>query len=829
MRRLKSLIIVGLLIVPLAGWSVTQSQQSQEKERVCTVGPVGEFKKISDAVEKKVEKDPSKYECDRIVVGPGTYENENIQINDRGKPLKIEPSAEDGERLVKGAIKDGQPQGQTIFIINAKHTVTIEGLHVTQGRTGILVQESPNTVIRNVAVYGNIGAGISIQKSPGTSLQNVSSYDNKGAGILIGDSTGVKIVKIIGARKPSIEPSIYNNEADGILVEAGSEVEEISDLTIRNNRNGIVVVDKASKATVNRSVIEQNRENGILVSEGSTANLSENHIFQNTKCGVNAAAGVTVNDLKQEPSNWIVANKGGNVCAPDPNIKNRIKMREIHVPRHIANLQDAIKEAEPVKGEEKPYDILVGPLPNGSNEYVENLCIDRSVTLQATVPLVLKAKNPAQPTIAIAFKDLSCPLHEEERANPTKITFQRDPQARLDARWLIDGGLVGVRIGNAHGDAKKKPVYVEVELRDTSIQNQQQVGVNAVASGEGNVIQLNMIGPSPLVDNQCKKTDPSEISKINGISVESQPKALVKAEVRNVEISNSRGAGLKIIYRGSRPTSLGPFNEGADLLLTHSILNGSDFGLVIESQDQAKPEIFISNILAEENKQGGLSFKAGLDAPMKIELGYMHIKANRGHGVHLQGPVTVTWEEPLITVDDKGQYENECWVINNEGSGIRIERGASATLSSLKIISNGYDLTKKPSGNYERSGIYVIGPANLELQNSHIVNNAWNGIGLQAWETQPNMRLKATIQDNRVENNEKWGVAQIIRGCIDSLTQSAFNGEVRGRNNLIEGNGNRLSEPEKRATPKQYDPTNPGKLPQVCPDSLLPLKEGTQQ
>ncbi|MCS6902818.1 MAG: right-handed parallel beta-helix repeat-containing protein [Candidatus Bipolaricaulota bacterium] len=821
---------------------------SQPSEVICTVGPVGrDYPTITAAVNARQDpRDPnSPYKCDRIVVGPHTYKDENTQIGARGKKLIIEPSREGGDRIVQGKVDEkNNPLGQALFIIGA-NDVTIEGLQIEQGRTGILIQDSANIVIRNVKASRNTAAGISVQNSKGKiELEGVQVVDNKGHGIVVSQAKDVVI------KRSSLQKThIINNEHDGIVVAATSENIKISDVEVEHNKNGLVVssiyredsvivAGNPSSASLSKSMITKNREHGISVINGSSVELGESHIFQNTRCGINLDKDVKVNNSQefQEPSNWIVANLEGNVCALDPKqtaeVKQRVKKREIRVPYHIESLQSAIKDAEPVQGTEAPYLILVGPRRDGSNEYVENLCLDRSVTLLAVVPLILRAKNPNQPTVAIASRwaDGSCPLHEQERAKPVTLTLKREPFS-LDAGWRIQGGSLGLQVGTLTGRQVQAPVYLEVTLENTAITGQTEASVRVIADGKdgavgdrqwGHVVQLSVSGPSILVNNSCEDTQARSALLEAGIVLESRNGALVKANLKNIEISNNtrgEGHGIRAIYNGVFPVDHGPF-LGADLDLSFSkIVNNRGWGLVVESLNRASPEIQLATLLVKGNEKGGTNLQAASNASMHISAERMHIAANRGPGVHLQGPLRVIWQElPILT--ENGVYKDQCQIINNQGSGIRLEGGVAATLQNLKVLYNGYKHDEKGStneafGNYTMSGIYAIGPASLSLERSHINNNAWNGIGLQAWASGAANRLQPLLNQNRIEQNGKWGVALVISGCIDGVGSTSFNGPLPlpGRDNLIFGNGERLSSAETRSA-NQRD---------VCPERLTIL------
>jgi parallel beta-helix repeat protein len=517
------LALLGILLASsLGAWGGASEQQPGDTDMCKPPNKsvtVSSTKALQDALN-----DP---DCMEIVLTPGSY-TLNLILSDRND-LTIKSTRVDNPRERYPVIEGEKDDRQTIFIRNSTN-VTIAGLKITttgKGSTaGVVVVTSSNIKLVENYIYGN-QRGIDIAGSTNITVRDNIIETNE-YGVIIENSTiegfiNNKVennyygIQIKNAKGVTLRDSLVGkNTSDGIRIISSPVT--LQNVTIQGNRgNGIVAEPSESgipsripsqitieglidpEATF-RMEISRNTENGIWLKD-STLVIKQSEIFRNGGCGIKVEGGSVVND-PQGPSNWIAANANGNICGPNAEkIKALIKKREIKVPRHVDKIQDAVKDAEPVKGSEAPYTILVGS-PADAAAYVESLCIDRSVKLQAEAPLTLKAKGQDKPAIAIALED--CSLNSDESSKPTVITFERSPTAPLDAGWTIEGGLTGVRVGTVHAlKNRKDPVYLQVELKDVTISGQQQAGIEATASGKGNIVKLDVQGSSALVDNQC--------------------------------------------------------------------------------------------------------------------------------------------------------------------------------------------------------------------------------------------------------------------------------------------------------------------------------------
>jgi len=855
------LALLGILLASsLGAWGGASEQQPGDTD-MCK-SPNNPNKSVTVSSTKDLQNALNDPDCMEIVLTSGRY-TLNLILSKRNG-LTIKSPRVDNPREPYPVIEGQENDRQTIYISNSTN-VTIAGLKITtkgQGSTaGVVVAASSNIELVKNYISGNErGIDIAAESTNITVRDNI--IETNTYGVIIENSTVVPTkVKVQDPRTGSeeeksfegfIKNTVENNYSHGIQIKNAKGVTLRDSLVSKNTGDGIRII--SSPVTLQHVTIQGNRGNGIVAEpsesgirsqitiEGlidpkaefsmeisrntengiwlkdSTLVIKQSEIFRNGGCGIKVEGGSVVNDDPQGPSNWIAANAKGNICGPNAEeiekIKALIKKREIKVPRHVDKIQDAVKDAEPVKGSEAPYTILVGS-PADAAAYVESLCIDRSVKLQAEAPLTLKAKGQDKPAIAIALED--CSLNSDESSKPTVITFERSPTAPLDAGWTIEGGLTGVRVGTVHAlKNRKDPVYLQVELKDVTIKDQQQAGIEATASGKGNIVKLDVQGSSALVDNKCKSAlESTQARRIEtGITLASKDEALVKASIKNVQVSSGKGDGIRVVYEGQLPATRGPFEVGADLELSFSVVKSAGQGLTVMSSKGARPELFISHVLVQKNAMGGINLQADPGASLSVQLGYLQIIENENFGAQFRGPMQVVWEEPPITTGNQG-YEDQCQVIKNKGPGVHLEGGASVELSNLKVIFN------------ESSSIMVVGsrsgPATtLTLKQSHLSYNQYHGVALQAQERgDGGHRLRATIKNNRIENNRKWGVTQIVRGCVQDVTHPEFYGEVTkdSKENLIFGNGLDLKESEKRNAPNG----------QVCPEALIYLMEGTQQ
>lgn len=803
-------LVVSTGGVLLAGGG-TFVQQGQE---ICTVRPVKfsyptrEFTTITGAViarqeesdSSKPETDPTRYDptsaflCDIIRIGPNPKPySENVKIGARGKPLIIEPSGEGGQRLLQGQLVDGYPAGQAILIEGAKD-VTVEGLSVTQGRTGVLVQSSSNVTIRNMDVHRNTGSGISVQASSSILIEGVKVHENEGAGILVGKSQKVSIRGTL--KQP--RTLVYDNKADGIGVGADAQV-EISDVEITNNKEGlvvsttvkengaVVVVGGPASVTLRKSVIKDNDQHGISVVEGSTADVTENEISKQKKgCGVNVDAKSQVQDSIGR-SNWIFANKGGNTCPSE--LAQRIRKPEIIVPNHFDKLQDAIDEAEPIKAAGDPiYTIVI----KYENTYRENLCIDRSVTIQAQEPVILQAIDTAKPVIRIATDD--CPLQEQgSTGQQTSVHLKGTWSDRKTLiGWLTISGTimepsntrtkVGVQIGTMHKDPNWKGI-LDVTLKDVLIENQFEAGIKVNSKAHSLIVTFT----SELEDADCSRSDRRE---------------------------------------------------------NHAVIRNNAVG-VLANIEQGSVTLNIENAAIIKNDRGGVFLiNTAPLASLKATLNNVVIQENASFGVHVEGAVQATLKtESEMTISPKQDPKDRphyCGINDNFGPGIRIYGPtsgtipASVTIDNLHILGNGY--TDKKKNNYISrkkedqwagpDGIFAHGFVKLNIQNSHIgsadgVNgNAGIGIALSQ-PTKPEkeeQRLDAKIINNLIEHNGEWGVAYVVRLCVNipGVSSNFFGKDAEGYGNTIMNNRWRIPDPA-----SSYSPS-----PQVCPaDNLQKLMQ----
>jgi parallel beta-helix repeat protein len=108
--------------------------------------------------------------------------------------------------------------------INGQSDVTLDGftVHGAAG-AGVLVKNSPRTVLLDCTISDTKGNGVQIESSDDTLVFNNLIFDNSGAGILVTGTNGLSIYN----------NTVYKSMASGISV--GDAADPSSDVTLRNN------------------------------------------------------------------------------------------------------------------------------------------------------------------------------------------------------------------------------------------------------------------------------------------------------------------------------------------------------------------------------------------------------------------------------------------------------------------------------------------------------------------------------------------------------------------------------------------------------------------
>lgn len=753
--KLLKLALVGMVLslIGSSGWPAQQPQT--QPPDIC---PKDKSTVIVDSVQKLQDavNDP---DCTEIFVQGGVYEVNLSILRDN---LTIKSLIGDRKRpIFKGPL----PDRQTITIAKSSK-VTIQGLIIAQkqGNVGILVSEQSKEIklIDNI-IHGYPEAGISIANS-----QQVELKENKIGG---------------------------NFNIDGVSTQANSV--------------GVRIINSNVSMTAND--IRRNNQDGIEITD-STVTLEENTISQNTGCGVKADAKSVVRAPSDDKRNWIFSNKGGNTCPQE--LSRTIRRPEILVPSHFEKIQEAIKDAEPVRGEDdEPYTIYIQ-----KGEYTEALCIDRSIKIQGEARIR-----------SLAIGTQPCPLHKEEKGNRDKEAGDETPSIRVYIRDIAVGPSSGsaVQIGTTHGDSEQKP-YLKVTLQDATVENS-GIGLSISPSAKDHKLHIEIRGTQPLQDANCTSQDYQDFlnGKIQplgarasirnnqvGAQLDNSKQADLSVQVKDVEIKGNNSHGIS--YEGGG-------NAKLSIERSRVIENkGQGIRAVSRGAERSTDELAVLLARIWQNREGGVQLESTVSSRLKVSLIDVDIRKNQGFGVHIQGNVEATLKASIESDISLEPEPHNCGINDNFGAGVRAHGSAMLIIENLFVNGNGYADEGKtrpvPRGQDHKigpDGIFASSSVQLTVQNTYVgPNNAGAGIALQA--SNKDDKLKAALNDNYINGNPKWGISYIRQDCLAERTMpESFYGKVEGQNNVLVGNGFRLSDRELRAGPDQGLGRG-----QVCPKEL---------
>lgn len=777
--RLLKLALLGIVLSSIggSGWYTNTSAQ-QPQAQPPDICPKDKPTVIVDSVQK-LQDAINDLDCTEIIVQGGIYEVNLAILRDN---LTIKSLAGDRKRpTFKGPL----PDRQTITIAKSSK-VTIQGLIIEKklGNVGILISEQSTEIrlIDNV-IHGYPEAGISIANS------QVELEGNRIGGDFNLDG--------------------INTQANGVGVRIiNSNVSMTANIMRRNNQDGIEITD-------------------------STVTLGGNTISRNTGCGVKADPKSTVTTPSDDQRNWIFGNAGGNTCPGE--LSRAIRRPEILVPSHLKTLQEAIRDAEPVRGEgDRPYTILLQ-----QGDYAENLCIDRSVTIapdpEARQPVRIHPADAQKPTIAIGTQD--CPLHKEEKGNIDKEAGDQTPSVRIYIRGANIVGpsgsttADGFQIGTLHSDRAQR-TFLKVKLQDSTIEKFVK-GLMISPSAKDHKLDVQILGTQPLQDAVCTSkeypsflrgeppTPPSASIQNNqeGIRLENPKQADLSVYVRDVEIKGNASYG--IFYEGEGNSQLSI--ERSRIIENQQGIRATSKG----TDSQASDKITVQLGRIWQNKTGGVKLEATARSKLDSKLIDVDVRQNTGFGVYIQGNAEIVLKASNDTPISSLEPPHNCGIANNFGPGVRAHGSAVLAVENMFVDGNGYEDEKKtkPIPRPSERGVAKVGPdgifasdfVQLMVRNTYVgPNNAGVGIALQASNKDDKQQLKAVLNDNYVDSNRKWGISYIIRSCLDERTMpDDFYGKVEGQNNVLVGNGFRLSRTEDGAGPGEGLGRG-----QVCPKEL---------
>jgi hypothetical protein len=837
---LRCLVLLSVL-VGLVGnsgsWDSIESsaqQQSQPPAGLCTKEKRRVTVDSADALQDAVD-DPN---CLEILVRGGFYiwpteKHPHLTIQ-RKNPLTIENLDSSLPRLI--GLNPGQ---QTITII-AESDITLQGLVIArkanfegqqregQSNIGILVTRSQGDIqlIDNL-ICGYTWAGISIDRSTkvkmqgnkiGTSVdKEICPEPENEVGVSIKDST----VEFIGN-------DVRGNKKDGVQI--SNSTVTILDSTVRENKgDGIAITStRAAKVTIERAVISHNKGDGVQVTS-STLEIKQSEIFQNEGCGINIEGSSNVTDPQpQGRSNIIVANKNNFCPLPIPDSLVTLRKFEATVPRHFSRIQEALDQtwlypAEQNKAAGGFFTIYVQ-----SGTYNENICIPRSVRLQARGEKgqVKLQGDSSQPVIGIGSDNCT---------GSKSLEGPADHNITIDG-FEISGGSVGVQVGPGPQSTTK----LQIILKNLLITSNKSKGLWIIGDGNDDLnIQIAGEQAKSFSDVACNIVDlrnpnfqqlPSDVQKKLGSLY----------QVATAKIDNNGDDGITIDARDQATVTvaLSQVIIGGDIVADQKLNKGN--GIFLKSTSEMPVQLQLNSVWIARNSKRGLEVELGGEAPkvditiagsslyrnsdsglkvtnqtisQNLKLAVVvvdtHVTGNGGHGVELFGQL-----QAILTTTEPTS-DKYCGLFANKKSGLTAELGpnpdvqAQVQIDKLRIEKNEEHGVEAKNLTSFRT-LYA-----LQLSNSQISENNRNGLLLESRIANRNMNV--LINDNLFRSNKLWGVTKRIRSCLidhEKDLDSSYSGVITTEvGNTFEKNGSGLGEREKQAG---YDE-------QVCPKDLEPL------
>jgi parallel beta-helix repeat protein len=291
------LALVAVLVV-LAACVLTPIPRASASE--LKVGGQGQYRTISEAVKAA---NPG----DSILVSPGTYV-ENVEVD---KPLKIVSTNGAQATVVKAS-----DTSKAVFLLGSTE-ITIQGLTITGGNTGVTFGHTSNCILTKCVVNGNV-FGVYLAGAT-SNLVNNNNLNNNGFGIYLDGSSGNKMSgnsasgEKGGGGKASLSDGIYmfnsysnnvvgcdlsnNNNFGASLYQSRDNV--FSNNTFSSNAQfGVRLRDGADNNKFSFNTFKANVENGILIINASSNTFYFNN-FVDEKSHFNSQEGNNINSTKK--------------------------------------------------------------------------------------------------------------------------------------------------------------------------------------------------------------------------------------------------------------------------------------------------------------------------------------------------------------------------------------------------------------------------------------------------------------------------------------------------------------------------------------------------
>jgi len=330
----------GAPVEPLVALQrMRQPLQHAHTVRVSTTGADGAFTLVSQALAARTDPDMAM----RIIIAPGTYEEEGLVLQDNLELIADEASApatdsavvitcrQDAPVMTSSSvgsyIKNVQiehrgPFGSSSSLLIEDGDLWLEGCLITGSvSAGVLITGRSTPTILNCSILRCCGDGVKVVDGAEPMLRGCRLYNNDGFGIFCtGSSSGFYEGHSISgnsnagiATRGTCTAAFHNNKLfsgkqGGFWMEEHSRCHVIGNDIYENQKSGIQVGGYADPL-VKGNIVRDGLKGGIVVHDHATGRFVQNEIMRNTMAGV----GGTDNACPLFVNNIVKDGKGGGI------------------------------------------------------------------------------------------------------------------------------------------------------------------------------------------------------------------------------------------------------------------------------------------------------------------------------------------------------------------------------------------------------------------------------------------------------------------------------------------------------------------------------------
>jgi len=642
---------------------------------------------------------------------------------------------------------------------------TFSGL-IAHMQTGCTLNVSANSSLQSVIDSANTGAVLCL--SAGTykaSLVIGKTLILRGAGkdgqgrlktVLIGGEKGKPIVRVESSQTiqvtldgialteakatsdfpfcSSLEPSICPN---GLQAKGRAKV-ILQNARVAENEFSGLIAEEFAQVEIRDSAIEDNMDiemGGVVAREDAQVTIVRSKISGNGVRGLflaeRAKATVSQSEIEEHYNDGIVVRDSAQI-----------------------ELRDSIIEANEACGLRS----ISSGLIRGSNNKFNNNGLG---ALCGKVPASLRA--PLVP-----------------QGNKTKIGVPQDfktIQEAIDA--IAPSGTVVISAGQYEGGLT---LYKDITLQGASAaQTIIKGGISVCCDARKARLEKfkaqEAATRAMLVSGSALQVTLSGITLLGATEGGLELSGAVRVDLTDSLIQGIKGLSVEALRVG----------DGAQATLNNTqILRNEGAGILI-----LDGQVTVTNSQISENQGHGVRLRAGM-----ISLTNSRVQNNNGNGIDIEGTVILVNSQisgnqrnGLRLMNGQVTLSANSRVVENKAHGIEVE-GGQLTLSGAEIASNkemglslsGASISKLENTrvlNNGEQGILLEDVAKFEIKTSTIQGNGADGIKLIA-------QSSATISNNKILNNNGWGVVAALKRC--GFEDDRFRGKASASNNDVSGN-----------------------------------------